>query len=65
MWWILDEKKGDYCAVGIHGQVIYINREADTVMARISSQPGASSAGNADVHSKLQAARTLAAFLTP
>jgi len=39
MWWILDDRAGEYCAVGIHGQVIYINRSADTVMAWFSSQP--------------------------
>ena len=63
MWWILDADKGEYCAVGIHGQVIYINRKADTVMAWFSSQPGASSAGNLDFRLKLAAARQLAASL--
>ena len=57
------KKKGEYCAVGIHGQVIYINRSADTVMAWFSSQPGASAARNKDFHSKLKAARKLAASL--
>ena len=64
MWWVLDEAEGEYCAVGIHGQVIYINRSADTVMVWFSSQPGASAAGNPDFHSKLRAARELAASLT-
>ena len=63
MWWVLDDQTGEYCAVGVHGQVIYINRRADTVMAWFSSQPGASAAGNPDFHSKLQAARKLAASL--
>ena len=63
MWWLLDADKGEFCAVGIHGQVIYINRSADTVMAWFSSQPGASAAGNKDFHSKLKAARELAASL--
>ncbi|MBT8115047.1 MAG: beta-lactamase family protein [Arenicella sp.] len=63
MWWILDAAAGEYCAVGIHGQVIYINRKADTVMAWFSSQPGASAAGNPDFHSKLAAARKLAGTL--
>lgn len=63
MWWILDADKGEYCAVGIHGQVIYINRQADTVMAWFSSQPGASAAGNPDFRTKLDAARQLAAAL--
>ncbi len=64
MWWVLDDKTGEYCAVGIHGQVIYINRSADTVMAWFSSQPGASAARNPDFHSKLRAARELAVSLT-
>ena len=63
MWWILDADAGEYCAVGIQGQVIYINRKADTVMAWFSSQPGASSANNPDFRLKLDAARQLAASL--
>ncbi len=64
MWWILDADKGEYCAVGIHGQVIYINRSADTVMVWFSSQPVASAARNPEFRAKLQAARELAASLT-
>ncbi len=64
MWWILDADAGEYCAVGIHGQVIYINRSADTVMVWFSSQPVASAAGNPTFLAKLQAARELAVSLT-
>ena len=64
MWWVLDDNKGEYCAVGIHGQVIYINRSAKIVMAWFSSQPGASAAGNPDFHSKLTLARAIATSLT-
>lgn len=60
MWWVLDEAAGEYCAVGIHGQVIYINRSAGTVMAWFSSQPVASASRNKDFRSKLDAARELA-----
>jgi len=63
MWWILDEQAGEYCAVGIHGQVIYINRSADTVMVWFSSQPVASAARNPGFRAKLQAARELAVSL--
>ena len=63
MWWILDPQAGEYCAVGIHGQVIYINRKANTVMAWFSSQPGASAAKNKHFRAKLTAARALAASL--
>jgi CubicO group peptidase (beta-lactamase class C family) len=60
MWWILDPQAGEYCAVGIHGQVIYINRKANTVMAWFSSQPGASAAKNKHFRAKLKVARALA-----
>ena len=63
MWWVLNANPGEYCAVGIHGQVIYINRGANTVMAWFSSQPTASSANNPTFHAKLAAARSLAARL--
>ena len=63
MWWILDSSKGEYCAVGIHGQVIYINRAADTVMVWFSSQATASAANNPTFHDKLSAARKLAESL--
>ena len=60
-WWILDETKGEYAAVGIHGQVIYINRSANMVIAYFSSQPQASSvAGFKPFVSKLNACRELA-----
>ena len=63
MWWVLNANPGEYCAVGIHGQVIYINRGANTVMTWFSSQPTASSANNPTFHAKLKAARELAATL--
>ncbi len=62
-WWILDEIKGEYCGVGIHGQMIYINRSANMVIAYFSSQPAASSAsagGFKPFVSKLNACRELA-----
>ena len=64
MWWILDAAAGEYCAVGIHGQVTYINRRADTVMVWFSSQPGAASPRNPNFRAKLQAARQLAVSLS-
>ncbi len=64
MWWILDPQAGEYCAVGIHGQVIYINRRANTVMAWFSSQPGAGATKNRHFRAKLNAARALALSIT-
>lgn len=63
MWWLLDPEQGEFCAVGIHGQVIYINRAADTVMVWFSSQPDASSAASPHFLPKLEAARALAVHL--
>jgi CubicO group peptidase (beta-lactamase class C family) len=58
-WWILDEKKGEFAAIGIHGQVIYINRAANLVIAYFSSQPVASSAASKNFLPKLNACREL------
>jgi CubicO group peptidase (beta-lactamase class C family) len=58
-WWILDEIKGEYCAVGIHGQVIYINRAAGLVITYFSSQPGAGSVASKNFLPKLNACRAL------
>ncbi len=65
MWWLLDAEAGEFAAVGIHGQVIYINRSTNTVIAYFSSQPVASAARNPDFIAKLQAARAMARYLNP
>jgi CubicO group peptidase (beta-lactamase class C family) len=38
-WYIMGYPSGAYCAVGIHGQWIYIDPAADMVIAKHSSQP--------------------------
>jgi len=63
MWWLLDAEAGEYAAVGIHGQVIYINRSTNTVISYFSSQPVASAARNPDFIAKLKAARAMASYL--
>jgi CubicO group peptidase (beta-lactamase class C family) len=63
MWWIIDENQGEYAAVGIHGQVIYINRAANVVIAYFSSQPTASASRNPQFQSKLFAAQAIARHL--
>ena len=60
MWWILDADKGEYAAVGVHGQVIYINRSTEVVIAQFSSQPNASQVGSVEFRSKLSAMRQIA-----
>lgn len=64
MWWIIDAEQGEYAAVGIHGQVIYINRSAKVVIAYFSSQPTASASRNPQFQSKLFAAQAIAKKLT-
>ena len=38
-WYIIGNDGGAYCAIGIHGQWIYIDPKADMVIAKLSSQP--------------------------
>ncbi len=40
-WYILDRDRPAFCAIGIHGQWIYVDPEADLVIAKVSSQPEA------------------------
>ncbi|WP_295904025.1 serine hydrolase [uncultured Vibrio sp.] len=63
MWWVLDAEKGEYAAVGIHGQVIYINRSTETVIAYFSSQPDASAVNSVNFWSKMNATRAIAKSL--
>ncbi len=60
MWWIIDHEQGEYAAVGVHGQVIYINRSANVVIAYFSSLPVASASRNPQFQSKLFAAQKIA-----
>ena len=63
MWWILDASQGEYAAVGVHGQTIYINRSANLVIAWFSSQAGASAANNLEYRSKMIVTRAIANWL--
>lgn len=63
MWWVLDASQGEFAAVGIHGQVIYINKSKDVVVAMFSSQAKASAANNQQFRDKLAAIRQLATIL--
>ncbi len=63
MWWILDAEQGEFAAVGIHGQVIYINKSKNVVAAMFSSQVKASSANNQQFRDKLIAIRQVAKSL--
>ncbi|MCG2599728.1 MAG: beta-lactamase family protein [Achromobacter sp.] len=39
MWWVSHNEHGAYAALGIHGQVIYIDPKAEMVIARYGSHP--------------------------
>jgi len=60
MWWVLDAGQGEFAAVGIYGQVIYINKAQNVVAAYFSSQPVASAAKNQMFRDKLSAIRQVA-----
>ena len=38
-WYMIGNASGAYCAIGIHGQWIYIDPTAEMVIAKLSSQP--------------------------
>ncbi|MEM8563122.1 MAG: serine hydrolase [Pseudomonadota bacterium] len=63
MWWVLNTQTGEYCALGSFGQIIYVNRSANTVMVWFSSEPLPSSVQNPAFQAKLSAARELAIAL--
>lgn len=38
-WYILDDAREQFCAVGIHGQWIFVDRRSESVIIKVSSQP--------------------------
>lgn len=46
MWWVMKNSDQAFCARGVHGQVIYINPVAETVIVRLASHPNASNSVN-------------------
>jgi len=38
-WYIIGNDHGAYCAIGIHGQWLYVDPKAEMVIAKLSSQP--------------------------
>ncbi|WP_237152452.1 serine hydrolase domain-containing protein [Oryzibacter oryziterrae] len=60
-WYVTGEVPGAYCAIGIHGQWIYIDPAAGTVIVKLSSQPIPSDADvdrmELDIFRSLAAAR--------
>ncbi|MGK7915005.1 MAG: serine hydrolase domain-containing protein [Prochloraceae cyanobacterium] len=61
MWWITHNKHGAFMARGVHGQSLYIDPQADMVIARFASHP---IAGNAAIDpTTLPAYEALADYL--
>lgn len=54
MWWVSYNPNGAFMARGVHGQSLYIDPQAQMVIARFASHPVAGNAANDPV--------TLAAF---
>lgn len=46
MWWITHNEHGALMARGVHGQTVYIDPEAEMVIARFASHPIAANAAN-------------------
>ncbi|MBL8710810.1 MAG: serine hydrolase, partial [Rhodospirillaceae bacterium] len=38
-WYVLDAAREQFCAVGIHGQWIFVDRRSESVIVKVSSQP--------------------------
>lgn len=59
-WWIHDRDQGVFTARGVFGQVLYIDRSTDTVIATFSSAPTASNAARPENHAKMAAMKMIA-----
>lgn len=46
MWWVTHNDHGAYMARGVHGQAIYIDPAAETVIVRLASNPQAANTAN-------------------
>ncbi len=46
MWWVTHNEHGAFMARGVHGQALYIDPEAEMVIARFASHPVAGNAAN-------------------
>ncbi len=42
MWWLINPQDGEFAAIGIHGQMLYINRKRNVVISLFSSAKSSS-----------------------
>lgn len=62
-WWICDAEQGERAAIGIYGQMIYVNKSTKTVIASFSSPDFTSNARRPSFKRVLRGNRALAAAL--
>jgi CubicO group peptidase (beta-lactamase class C family) len=62
-WWVTHNPFGAYLAMGFGGQILYIAPKADLVIAKLSSYPTPTPAGN-EFYSAFAAFPALAKMLT-
>lgn len=59
-WWVHDRDKNVFTARGVFGQVLYVDRSTDTVIATFSSAATASNAMRPENHAKMAAMKMIA-----
>lgn len=62
-WWVCDTERGERAAIGIYGQMIYVNKAANTVIASFSSPNATSNARRSTFKRVLRGNRALSAAL--
>jgi CubicO group peptidase (beta-lactamase class C family) len=62
-WWLPLNPKGDYAAIGIYGQFIYINPVLDVVIVKTSAYPRYTIDGGMMNHESLVAFQQIAEFM--
>lgn len=62
-WWVCDANRGERAAIGIYGQMIYVNKAASTVIASFSSPNSTSNARRPSFKRVLRANRALSETL--
>lgn len=60
-WWLPETPDGDYCAIGIYGQFIYVHPRYRTVIAKISAYADYNQTGDEMEYESLAVFRSLAA----
>ena len=59
-WWIPENPQGDFLAIGIYGQFIYINPQHKVVIAKSSAYTGYNSDGTEKILESIELFRTIA-----